>query len=478
MNSNSDYDLVLHGGTVVLPDGPFVGDIGIRDGRIAALNQRDDPLARENVLDVTGLLVLPGVVDTHVHFGLEQGRGAAALATADDYESGPRQAAHGGVTMFVDYVIPPGCAPLDEVHARMVQARRSSVIDFSFHAGIVDPSARSLGDMRVLAHEGITSFKFFTTYKGWVGVDLGFLTQAFSVCREIQALAAVHCEQDEIVEYWRERYHQDGYTDLRYHSRSRPDYAEAIAVAEVALLADAMDVPLHVVHLSSAKGLEVLGNLKKGGVAVSAETCPHYMEFSDEIYEEDTGYLYTMTPPLRPKGNQAALWEGVADGRISLLASDHNGFTREQKLAEARKDFYHVAPGIPGTETLLPYIYTRGYETGRLSLSDLARLLASEPARRFGIPRKGVIQVGFDADLVVIDPACRHRPTPDFITSSAGYSVFEHIELGGWPVYTISRGRIIYDHDRYVGQPGTGQFVPRQPIPRVEPSATVRGWIR
>jgi dihydropyrimidinase len=457
---NQDFELSINGGTLVLPDTTVVANLGIRDGTIAAI--AEERLPGERTLDLPGAVVFPGVVDSHLHFKLYQGQGENTIVTLDDYDSGPLQAAHGGVTTFVDYVIPAGKPIQQEIAERRAAADETSCIDFALHATIAHPAPERLRAIHDLVAAGVTSFKFFLTYKAWgVGVDLGFLYAAFQEIARAGGSASVHCETDEIVEYLREFYHGQQHTDLIYHSLSRPDFSESLAIEEAVVVAHEARVPLHVVHLSTRKGLEVIRRARQQGYDVTTETCPHYLAFSEEILRTDRGLLYTMTPPLRPTGNSEALWEGIQDGSIDLLGSDHNGFSRDQKCDPARRDFYSVAPGVPGTETLLPYAFTAGYLGGRVTLPHLGRLLAGKPAERFRLPKKGRLQVGYDADVVVIDPENRRVMSPEMSYSGSGYSIFDGMEMAGWPLYTISRGQIVFDHGDFVGERGHGRFIVR-----------------
>jgi dihydropyrimidinase len=387
------------------------------------------------------------------------------LVTKDTYEPGPLQGAHGGVTTFIDYVIPHERSIEEEIAGRRAAAEQASCIDFALHAAIVRPSAESLQTIHNLVPAGITSFKFFLTYKEWgVGVDLGFLYAAFQVIGRAGCIASVHCENDEIVEYLRELYHAERKTDLILHSRSRPDFSESLAVEEAIVVAHEAGAPLHVVHLSTEKGLDAIRRARGRGQDVTIETCPHYLAFTEEIYEQERGLLYTMTPPLRPAGNAAALWQGIEEGTIDFLGSDHNGFSREQKCDPARRDFYAVAPGVPGTETLLPFAFTFGYLGGHVTLPQLGQLLASRPAARFGLRGKGRLHVGYDADVAVIDPEERRIMGPSTSVSPSGYSIFDGTELAGWPMYTISRGQVVFDHGQFVGRLGHGRFLARTPV--------------
>ncbi len=462
MTTDQELDMAINGGTLVLPDDTVTANLGISDGKIAAI--ADVPLQARRRLDVPGALVFPGVIDSHLHFQLYQGRGANTMVTKDNYETGPLQAAHGGVTTVIDYVIPHERSIEEEIAGRRAAAEQTSCIDFAFHAAIVRPSASSLQAIHNLIAAGITSFKFFLTYKEWgVGVDLGFLYAAFQVIGQAGCIASVHCENDEIVEYLRELYHAGQKTDLIFHSRSRPDFSESLAIEEAIVVAHEAGVPLHVVHLSTAKGLDVIRRARAGGHDVTTETCPHYLAFTEEIYEQEHGLLYTMTPPLRPTGNSAALWQGIEEGMIDFLGSDHNGFSKEQKCDPARRDFYTVAPGVPGTETLLPFAFTFGYLGGHVTLPQLGQVLAARPAARFGLRGKGRLQVGYDADVVVIDPVDRRIMGPSTSVSPSGYSILDGIELAGWPAQTISRGQIVFDHGQFIGQLGHGRFLARIP---------------
>lgn len=454
--------MAINGATLVLPDSTVAANVGITAGKISAITA--EPLHAEQTLDVPGALVFPGVIDSHLHFQLYQGQGANTIVTQDDYASGPLQAAHGGVTTFIDYVIPHDRSIQDEIAERRAAAERTSCIDFAFHAALVHPSPERLKAIQDLIANGITSFKFFLTYKDWgVGVDLGFLYAAFQVIAQAGCIASVHCENDEIIEHLRELYHGEHRTELILHSRSRPDFTESLAVEEAIVVAHEAGAPLHIVHLSSAKGLEVVRRARQHGYDVTTETCPHYLAFTEEVYEQERGFLYTMTPPLRPPDNSAALWRGIEEGTIDFLGSDHNGFSRDQKCDPARHDFYTVAPGVPGTETLLPFAFTFGYLGGHVTLPQLGQLLATRPAARFGLHNKGRLQVGYDADVVVIDPEDRRIMDPSTSRSTTGYSIFDGMALAGWPTYTISRGQIVFDHGQFVGSPGHGQFIARTP---------------
>jgi dihydropyrimidinase len=454
----ADLDLAINGGTVVNADGRLKANVGIRGGRIAALSEA--PLAAQRVIDATGQLVFPGAIDTHVHFQLKQGQGDSATVTEDDYTTGPISAARGGVTTWIDFAIHPrGVPPLEYLTHRMDMAAAGSCLDFAFHAGIVDPRPEILEQFPAIVDLGIPSFNFFVTYRKWgFAVDLGFLYAAMARIRSLGGLACLHAEQDEILEWLRTAHASE--TDLLYHSLTRPDFSEEIAIYEAAVLARETGCPLYVVHLSTAKGLRVIQRARADGLPILTETCPHYLAFDHDVYRRPEGVLYTMTPPLRAPGNAEALWQGLADGSISVVSSDHNALGA--KVKEARPHFLEVPPGLAGTESLMPYLYSQGVAAGRISAERLVELLCAAPARIYGLPNKGAIQVGYDADLVIWDAQAQYVVRSEDQYLPVGFTIFEGQTFTGRPRQTISQGKVVVDCGEFVGQAGSGRFIPRQ----------------
>ena len=453
-----ELDLALNGGTVVNADGRCQANVGIRAGRIAALTA--EPLAASRVIDATGQLVLPGAIDSHVHFQLKQGQGASATVTEDNYVTGPISAARGGVTTFIDFAIHPRAVPpLDYLTERMEMAAEGSCIDYAFHAGIVDPRPEIIEQFPAIMDLGIPSFKFFVTYRKWgFAVDLGFLMAAMQKIHSLGGMACLHAEQDEILEWLRTQ--NAAQPDLMYHSLTRPDFSEEIAIYEAAVLSRETGCPLYIVHLTSAKGLQVVKRAKADGVPITTETCPHYLAFSHEVFNRPEGVLYTMTPPLRAPGNSEALWAGLADGSISVVSSDHNALGATVK--RSRPHFLDVPPGLAGTETLLPYLYSEGVAKNRITAERLVELLASAPARIYGLANKGAIRVGLDADVVLLDPRAEYvvRATDQYLP--VGFTIFEGMTFTGRPTLTISQGKVIVEQGKFTGAPGSGRFIQRK----------------
>lgn len=454
----SQLDLAINNGLVINADGRAGANVGIRDGRIVTISAT--PLTATRTIDATDKWVLPGVIDPHVHFALRQGQGDDAVETEDDYESGPAAAAVGGVTMFIDFAIAPRTDdPRLFIEERIALADAGSCIDYSFHAGITNPDPAVIGQFGQIVEMGIPSFKFFVTYRKWgFAVDLGFLLEAFETLRELNGVACVHAEQDEILEYLRTKHADE--PGLIYHSRTRPDFSEEIAVYELVALARETNSRLYIVHLTAKKALDVIRDAQAQGIAVRTETCPHYLAFTDEVYTEPNGILYTMTPPLRPPGNREALWQGLVDGSISVVSSDHNALGRQVK--ERRPHWLDVPPGIAGSEMLLTFLHSEGVAIDRLSPERMVELLSAQPAALFGVPNKGAVRVGYDADLVIFDPNKTRTVHHEDLATPGGFTIFEGMTMRGWPTHTISRGDVIVENRTFVGRPGRGRFIERE----------------
>ncbi len=457
--SDAVHDLVINDADVAASTGRFRGSVGIRDGLIATLSR--EPLRGDTEIDAGGKALIPGVVDVHCHFHITQGHGEDAVASSDDYVIGPRAAAYGGVTTFIDFAIQPrGQSALETVKAKIAEAEAGSIIDFGFHASLTDPRAAVLDEIEPIMDLGVASFKFFMAYRAWgFYVDHGFLQGAMSRITARNGVCAVHAEDDEILEFWRARYAAEDPRDMMNHSRSRPELAEEMAITSAVALAKETGATLYVVHTSTGRGLEAIVRGRMEGVRVISETCPHYLAFTHDVYAEPSGRYFTMTPPLRADGNRQRLWRGIVDGEVDVVASDHNSFTRAQK--DRATGFLDVPPGLAGTEMLLPFILSEGVSTGQISLERAVELVSTNPARIHHLPSKGSIAVGKDADLVLVDLNEERTVSDALLHDPLAYTVYAGRSMRGWPVMTISRGDIVVDGDRCLASPGRGRFVRR-----------------
>jgi dihydropyrimidinase len=451
--------MLIHGGRVVTADGERDADVLVRDGRIAEVRSGID--AHEEVIDATGLLVLPGVVDPHTHLLLDTG----TARTADDFESGSRSAAAGGVTTFLDFA--PQLAG-----QRFAQALRSrldliegrSYIDYAIHLNIAHLPSGWERDLDGLVEAGVTSAKIYTTYRGTIFyADDWTWYRLMERARDAGFLVQVHAENDAIVEGMSQQLAGEGKTGLKYHGLARPGVAEAEAVARGLLFSRTTGSPVYFVHLSTPLAVDLISEARRGGLQAIAETCPHYLVLDDSRYEQADAARYVMTPPLRDRQSQAGLWERLERGAIHSIGSDHCGFSLSQRAGV--DDFRAVSPGIPGVETTLLLLHSFGVLPRRISRADLVRLLCTNPAKIFGLwPQKGDLQPGSDADICLFDPRPTRVLSAAELHSRAGFSPYEGLTLTGKVKTTISRGRVIYRDGALVDDGRLGRFVKCRPF--------------
>jgi dihydropyrimidinase len=450
------FDLAINGGTLVLAlIGPVAGNLGVREGRIAAI--ANEPLDATETLDASGRIVLPGAIDPHVHFRMSQGQ----MVTSDDYVTGSRSAACGGVTTYVDFAVQPsGGSALDAVRERLAEAERDSTIDYAFHAALTTASDATLAEIEQIVALGVRSFKFFLTYRAFgLYTDLGFLLEAMREIARLGGVALIHAENDEILEHLKAGYLAAGKTGMEYLALQRPDYAEEIAIASTAALARETGCEAAVVHLSSARGLTAAVRARADGARYWVETCPQYLLLSRSQLAGPDGGLFTFTPTMKEPEDAEALWAGIQRGDVTYTGSDHSPF--DLAVKRGAKTFDAVYPGIPGTETLLPLLFSEGVTSGRLTLDRLAALTSANVARVFQLHGKGGILPGNDADVVVIDPNKEVILSRDILHSRCDYTPYEGRYLRGYPVATVSRGEIVMRDGEFTGRAGRGRLVQR-----------------
>lgn len=454
--------LLIAGGTIVTANGAFRGDVLTDGERIAAIGRLQGASGATTV-SADGCLVFPGVIDCHVHYLLTSG----SYTTRDDFESGSRSAAAGGVTTAIDYVTQhKGESFRDAIAARRAEADGHVYIDYGLHLIVTDLSRGQLDELPHVVAEGVQSVKVYTTYKA-----SGFYLDDWSWHRLLQRAAAtgmlvtVHAENDDLLEGQKQELVRAGHTSFRYHGEARPALAELEAVHRGLGFARAAEAPIYFVHLSSPASVAAIWEARQHGQVALAETCPHYLLLDASVYSGPRPERFLMTPPLRSPSKQEGLWRGLAAGHISCVGSDHCGYALDQRLG---LDFTQVSPGIPGTETLLTLLYSEGVRKGRLSLPQLVRVLSTTPARVFGLqPRKGSIEPGTDADLVIFDPEEEWTVTAGALHSRSGYSPYEGFVAHGKVRTTISRGEVVYNRGEFTGTAGRGRFVAGRPFDRV-----------
>jgi dihydropyrimidinase len=446
-------NLIIKNGTIITSSDTYQADIAVKDGRISAIGI-DLNSEGAQVIDAAGKLVLPGAVDAHVHLQTPVG----SLVSADSYESGTRAAACGGVTTVIDFAVQKkGQGLTEDVIEKINLCKSQACIDFTFHTTITEVTPDILGEFKKSVELGVTSFKLYMVYKDLM-VDDGTIAMLLEKSKEAGVLIAVHAENPSIIEKRTEKFLAEGKTSAWYHYESRPEFVEAEAVRRVIYLAKTFKAPLYIVHLACREGLEEVTKARDEGYEIYAETCPHYLNFTNEVYHREDGRNFVCSPSLKAESSRQALWDGIKRGDILTVATDHCPFlSDEKKLGE--KDFTKIPNGCMGTENLYPYILGEANK-GNISYHKAVEICSTNPARIFGCsPQKGTIAVGSDADLVIYDPNKKFVITKENMHSNVDYTIWEGTEIEGYPVMTFSRGQLVYKEGEFLGEPGWGQFV-------------------
>lgn len=447
-------DLLVTGGTVVSGQGRQEAALGVRDGRVACLGAPENMPAAEETLDVSGRLVLPGVIDPHVHC-------RAYSSHIDSLADVARSAAHGGVTTMVVFATGEENETMLTTLGRIrEEGEAGSVVDFSLHAWIFE-DFDYLAEIPKAIDSGVTTFKVMMGYKkrgrGRCIPDEYFYA-ALDIAGRHGGAVLVHAENGPVIDYLENKAFDAGMDGADFQEYSRPPELEAENVARSIHLADLAGCPLYIVHLTSALALDEARRGLAAGKDIVVETCPQYLTLTGDAVRE-MGAPAKVAPPLREEADIAALWKGIQEGWISLIGSDHAPYTVAQKNDPP---FTESPFGAPGIETLLPVLYSEGVARGRITAERLVQLTSENPARTLGFyPQKGALGVGSDADLVVIDPEGRSTVTAAGQHTNSDYSLFEGWELDGRLEHSLLRGKPLLRDGELVQEPGYGRFVPR-----------------
>ncbi|SDR58869.1 dihydropyrimidinase [Rhizobiales bacterium GAS113] len=466
------FDLILRRGTVATASDTFTCDVGIKNGRIAALGHELGGAA--DVIDAAGKLILPGGIDGHVHLAQPSGDG---IVMADDFESGTRAAAFGGNTTVLPFCLQQRGQSLREAlrdyHAK---AEGNCYVDVSFHLIVADPTEQVLGqELPALIHDGYTSFKIFMTYEGLALNDREIL-EVMAVARETGALVMVHAENYDAIRFLTDRLERAGHTAPRFHGTSRPIPVEREATHRAISLAELVDVPIMIVHVSNREAMEEIRRAQNRGLKVYGETCPQYLVLTERDMDglNMEGAKYVCSPPPRDAASQVASWEGLAQGVFQVFSSDHCPFRYDEagKLGpRGRTSFRWVPNGIPGVETRLPILFSEGVVKGRIDLNRFVALTSTNHAKTYGLyPRKGTIAVGTDADIAIWDPTCEVTIAQDILHHGCDYTPYEGIRVTGWPETVLVRGKVVVRDRKLVGRKGAGGYLARDVSPLAAPS--------
>lgn len=445
----------------------------MQDGVIHAIGRQLSVAEDVAVVDATGLYVLPGGVDTHVH--LENVIGPTV--TADTFASGTRAAAFGGTTTIVDFALQTGeDSPLGAIARAQASAEAQVAVDYSLHVIVTRVDDQVLADVRhAMRHEGVSSFKMFMAYPGVMMADDASI---FRMLRQVGAdggMVALHAENGTVIDLLIKEALAAGHTSPRYHALTRPAIMEGEATHRGIRLAELAEAPIYFVHVSSNQALKHIVAARDEGIPVFAETCPHYLLFDDSVYGNETDdddfeiAKYVMTPPLRKPDDQQHLWRALRYDDLQVIATDHcpfcmkaGHFGMSRSKLRGVGDFSKIPNGAPGIETRLVSLFDIGVMQGRLSLNRFVQLTSTTPAKLFGLfPKKGTIAVGSDADVVLFDPAATQTIRADALHGECDYTLLEGRQLQGRVVKVYLRGQLIVDGDAWLGREGMGRFVPR-----------------
>lgn len=467
------YDLVIRNGMVATAADVFAADVGVKDGKIAALGRDLGSGTRE--IDASGKLVLPGGIDSHCH--IEQ-PGSAGGSNADTFTTGTISAACGGTTTVIAFSPQTRGGSVAEAAERYAAICRKAVIDYAFHIIVNDPSDKVIDEeLPRLIKEGHRSIKIFMTY------DSNFVTDAqilrvLACAREHGAFVVVHAENHEAIKFMTKRLLDAGLTHPKYHAWSKPPVVEREATHRVIALAELVDQPIQIFHVTCAEAAEEIRRAQLRGLKVFGETCPQYLVLSADDMDRDgfEGAKYICSPSPRSKADQEALWWHMKHGTLGVLTSDHAPYGYEdtkggKKVHGSNAPFNQIPNGLPGLETRLPLLFSEGVSTGRIDLQTFVALSATNSAKLFGLyPQKGTIAVGSDADIAIWDANRKVTIRNDDLHTLCDYTPYEGMTLTGAPVTTISRGDVLWHEGEVTAEAGRGRWLPRGPYDFIAPT--------
>lgn len=460
------FDLVVKGGTLLTSEGARKGDIGVRGGKIAEIGPS---LSGRKVLEAGGTYVIPGGVDVHTHLDMPLG---GVTVTADDFATGSLAAACGGTTTIIDYAAQTkGRSMREALDVWRRKADGRSIVDYGFHMSLPEVTEKGLEEMDRLVREGVTTFKLFMAYPGRFMLGDGDIYRVMERSRGNGGMVLLHAENGPVIDVLTREALRRGHRSPRFHPQVRPVAAEAEAVSRALALADMAGARVYIVHLSTAKALAHVREARRAERPVFAETCPQYLYLSDKEYLRPgfEAAKYVMAPPLRPRGNEEALWEGLRSGWLQVVATDHCSFdyrgTRKRPGKElGRGDFTKIPGGVPGIETRMLLLWD-AVQRGLLSQARFVEVACTAPAKLFGLyPRKGALERGSDADIVLIDPFRRHMISAKTHHMNVDYNPYEGLCTRGSVKHVLIRGRDVVRDYEPVPRPPKGVFLKRRPV--------------
>lgn len=450
--------LLIKNGTIVTSAQSEIADVYIENGKILKIGSGLSCPENTKIIDAKNKFVIPGGIDPHVHMQLPTPAGPSS----DDFLSGSKAALFGGTTTLLDFVTPHKGQSLTEALEQRKQEASIALTDYSFHVSPVQWRKTTEQEIKDCLKNGITSFKVYLAYKNSVGLDYDDFYSVLKVVGEAGGLVTIHCEDGDGLDELRNNFAENGKTSPEFHAKSRPAELEAIAVKKAIELAEKAKCPIYIVHVSSALSLNLIAAAQKKGQVVFAETCPHYLLLDDSKYIGDFNQTaaYVISPPLRKKEDQDALWKAISDGTVKTIGTDHCPFNLEQKAAGI-DDFRKIPNGAGGVEHRLALLYTYGVLSNRISLNQWVDLCSTQPAKIFGLSHKGGIAVGLDADIVIWNPDFENTILVKNHQQNCDLEMYEGFKIKGLAETVIKNGKILIENGELGSSLEAGKFLKR-----------------
>jgi dihydropyrimidinase len=461
---------IIKNGTLITASETFNADILIEDGKISLIG-KDLHHPNAEVIDATGRLIMPGGIDPHVHLDLPM----FDTVSSDDHYTGHKAAAFGGTTTVMDFVVLEDRGFRYSVDIWMKMAKKAA-IDYSFHMNLTRFDEKLAKELPLLREMGITTLKVFTAYNGRLRLDDGGIFKALRIAKENGMLIMAHCENGDVIETLIPEALAAGHTSPEYHALTRPAWGAVEATLRMAAMAEQADSPVYIVHMNVGGEVDMLKYARERGVKVMGETCPQYLFFTIDDLRRPDGAKWICSPPMRTKADNARLWEGLSEGILQTVGTDHCPFFfdgtkpivyegREVAIPGkelGRVDFTKIPNGLPGIEDRMPVLWTTGVRSGKITANQFVAYNSTNPARIFGLyPRKGALLTGSDADIVIWDPEKKVTYGIGHAHQRTDYNLYEGWELTGMPEKVLLRGKMIVDGGTWLGKSGDGQFLKR-----------------